>query len=332
MTTAILDADYIRYAVACAGETRSILVTHKASGRTKEFPTRTEFWGNWRTKDGGYLADINKSRTSPFTYDEFDVEDVQRAEDLANVLHSCKLMYENVVKAVGATKHKGFLGKGKSFRHDLATVLEYKGNRKDLITPLLMQEVTEYMVKKFKVEIVEGIEADDKCVIEAFRKPDCVVIAVDKDTGGCAVNWYNPNKPEQGIINCNQFGKLWLDDKKEVKGYGRLFHYFQCGYGDDVDNYRANSACSVKWGKQSAYKALADVQDDKEALTALVGIYKKLYPEETTIKGWRGDSITIDAAYMLSENWHLSRMLRTYEELENKVEVLDVLSRMGIEV
>lgn len=327
---AIVDADYILYAVACAGEKRSVKVVHKKSGRELIVPTRTEFYGDWRKKEGGRLAEINKAKNSDFKWDDFEYIDLQEPEPIENVLHSAKLMYESVVKKAGCDKQKGFLGSGPTFRHELATILEYKGNRIDLLKPVLMDEVREYLIKKFKIEVVKGIESDDACIIEAYNKKDHVVIAIDKDTGGNAVNWFNPNCPEQDIVNCNQFGKLWLNDKNEVKGIGRLFFYLQVAYGDDIDNYRANSASDKRWGVKSAYNALVDCKNDKEAFKKLVEIYKNLYPEPKTITGWRGDEINIDWLYCLEENFALARMLRSRDELENRIYVKDILDKMEI--
>lgn len=330
MTTAIVDADYILHAVSCVGEKRSVRVVHKVSGREISVPNKTTFYGDWRKKEGGLLAEINKAKNSSFVWDDFEYIDVQEAEPIDHVLHSAKTMLNSVVKAVGATKHKAFIGSGKTFRNDVATVLEYKGNRKELITPLLIEDVRDYMVNRLKVEVVESIEADDRCIIEAYKKKDHIVIAVDKDTGGNAVNWYNPNHPDNGIVNCDTFGKLWIDDKGEVKGIGRLFFYFQVCYGDDVDNYRANSATTMKWGKKSAYKALVDCKTDKEALQVVVDCYKKLYPEPKVIQGWRGDEFEVDWLYIANENWQLARMLRTMDELNKPVLLADALDKMGL--
>lgn len=331
MTTAVVDTDFILHAVACAGEKRYVDVIHKASGRKLRVDNKTQFYGSWQRKDGGILAEINRAKGKNWTWEDFEYIDVQEPEPLENVLHSAKVMFESVVKRAGCSKYKAFIGDGKpTFRNELATILEYKGNRKDLISPIYKDEVRDYLVRKFKVVTVSGIEADDACIIEAFKKKDHVVIAVDKDTGGNAVNWFNPNHEEDGVVNCDQFGKLWLNNKNEVRGIGRLFFYYQCAYGDDVDNYRANSASDKRWGSKSAYKALVGCQNDKEALEALVGVYKSLYPEPKMITGWRGDEFEIDWLYVASENWQLARMLRSMDELTNRIELEDVLCKVGV--
>lgn len=330
--TAVIDADYIAYAVASAGEKRTVIVTHKPSGREIEVKTRTEWHGHHLKKDGGMLAKINENRTSPFSADEFEFEDVQTPEPIENVLHSAKMMFQGACKQVGADGWVGFLGGSTNFRDDVATILRYKGNRESLIKPLYLQEVREYLVRRFNLEVVDGIEADDACIMEAYGKDDHVVVAVDKDAAGNHVKWYNPNNPEAGIVDCRQFGKLWLNEKGEVKGVGRMFFYFQCGFGDPVDAYRANSACDKPWGQKSAYKALSHCTNDREAMEALKGVYETLYPEPKTITGWRGDEIEIDWKYVLNENWQLARMLRNMDELKSPILATDVMDKMGIEL
>ena len=327
---AVIDADFIAYACASAGEQRSVKVTHKASGREIEVDTRTSWYGDWRKKEGGMLAEINSKRDSPYTWDDFEYEDIQRPEPIANILHSTKLMLNGVVEKSGCSDYIGFLGKGKVFRHDLSTILEYKGNRKELLTPVHLAEVKDYMVRRLGMEWVEQIEVDDRVIIESFGKPDHVVIAVDKDALAQPVNVFNPNYTELGIINCNCFGELNINSKNEVKGFGRKWLYQQWLSSDPSDNYAANSASNKRWGAKSAYAALVDTKTDREALQAVVNAYKELYPEPKEVVGWRGDAIVVDHMYMLQENFDMCRMLRNYDELENRLMVKDIFDKLGV--
>ena len=61
MSVAHYDRDSVKYAAASAGEKRSVIVTHKSTGRSIEVDTRTSFYGHWKKKDGGKLAEINKN-------------------------------------------------------------------------------------------------------------------------------------------------------------------------------------------------------------------------------------------------------------------------------
>ena len=54
MTIALIDADWIVYSCAFAGETRNVRVLHKSSGKEKMFDNVTSFWG--RKKNDWWLA------------------------------------------------------------------------------------------------------------------------------------------------------------------------------------------------------------------------------------------------------------------------------------
>lgn len=326
---AIIDLDLYKYHASAAGEKRSVLVTHKATGRSIEVDTRTDFYGDWRKKQGGKLAEINKSRDSPFTWDEFEYEDIQRPEPVANVLHTAKLMVEKDLKSSGADSYKAFLGEGESFRVELSTLLKYK-DREHLLKPVLLEEVSEYLKSKFKAETITEIENDDAVVIECYKKPNKFALIEDKDFWGCPIKVWDRNQQDRGIVNCNKFGRLFLDSKGKVRGEGRLFFYWQVLSQDLTDNYKANCFSDVRWGDKSAYSALVNATTDKEALQSIVDGYKLLYPEPKTVVGWRGDAIEIDWLYVASENWHMARMLRTTDELESRIELKEVLIKVGI--
>lgn len=327
--TAVVDLDLYKYHAAAAGEKRSVRVTHKASGRSISVNNRTEFYGDWRKKEGGILAEINAKRTSHFTWDEFDYEDVQEPEPIANVLHTAKVMVEKDLKSSGASSYLAFIGEGESFRVGISTILKYK-DRENILRPVLLDEVSEYLKKKFKASVVTGIENDDQVVIECYKRKDRFALIEDKDFWGCPINVWDRNQQERGIVDCNKYGKLFLDSKGKVRGEGRVFFYWQVAASDATDGYAANSASDIRWGDKSAYNALVDCKNDKEAFQKLVEIYKSLYPEPKTITGWRGDEINIDWLYCLEENFALARMLRTKDELENRIYVKDILNKMEI--
>ena len=320
--TAVWDFDYIRYAVGFASEKRVIKVIHKQSGDEWDLKSRTDWYGRTRAKDGGLLAEINKSRDIPYALDEFEIYDIQIPEPLENCLHSAKVKVESVSKILGTKNIIGYHGLGDSFRVSSSTVLGYKQNRIDNLKPIHIEAITDYIVKKWRSVPCEGLEADDWCIISAYGKKDHVVCTHDKDVLGCGVYSFNPTKPELGVQNGNCFGSLWLEEKtnskgkveKTVRGIGRKFFYYQLSSQDNVDNYRAHAASDVKWGELSAYEWLRDCKNDTEALTAVSRIYKHLYPCPRKVIGWRGDEILVDWRYMLSENWIMARMLRTPDE------------------
>ena len=182
------------------------------------------------------------------------------------------------------------------------------------------------MQKKFKSTIIRHWEADEAVVMECYRQSDKFAMIEDKDFWGCPINVWDRNQQGRGIVNCNKFGHLFLDEKGKIRGEGRIWLYHQICSGDNIDNYYANSASDVKWGDKSSYNRLKDCKTDDEAFATMVDIYKTLYPEVKTVKGWRGDDILVDWKYMIEENFRMARMYRTETD---HVSLVNVLSERG---
>lgn len=325
--TGHFDLDCVKYASASAGEKRSVCVTHKTTGRTLVVPTRTEWYGHWKTKTGGQLAEINKTRDSPFAWDEFEYEDIQEPEPIENILHTSKLMVEKGVAASKADVVEYYLGVGDSFRVELSTLLKYKGQRLNMLRPVLLDEVTDYLSKKFKAQIISDYEVDDQVVMNSYRNKGHFVIGIDKDFLGSGSAFFNLNTPEKGIQRTDCFGSLHIDSKGYVKGIGRMFKLFQVCSSDTSDNYAANCVSDLKWGDKSAYKALKGCRDDKELFQAAVDIFKKLYPEPKVVTGWRGNEINIDWLYVMQECFHMAHMHRRPSDF---VELKGVLTKLEV--
>lgn len=322
--TAIIDADFIKYMAAACGEKRSIIVTNIHTGEEYTFKTRTEFYGRGKGKNGGWLAEYNLAKNLDLTFTDFDIKDVQTKLDFSNCTNVVDYQIRQGLAGIGTNKYKAFVGRGDSFRVERSTLLKYKGQRTTLLKPLYLTDVEEYLIEKYNAEIVTGIENDDRCVIECYKKPDNILLAAEKDFYSCPVKYYNA-AAKVGIINCDCFGKLALNDKKEVKGYGRLHLYYQVCAGDKSDNYCANAASDVKWGEMSAYNALKDCKNDKEAWLAVEKVFKLLYPEPKQFTGWRGDTLHINWEYVMNECFDMARMWRFENDY---VKASDVLNKM----
>lgn len=328
MYKSVIDADGIAFTCAAAGEKRSIVVTHKNTLEQWTHPNRTEFWGKKRSRDGGELAKLNEGRDSPYTWEEFNITDVQTVEPIENILHSTKLTFQRWLDTLGTKKYKAFIGGDSNFRVERSTLLKYKGDRDQMIKPLSLGEVQDYLVSKYKAERCVNIESDDAVVIEAFGKKGHVVQTYDKDAYGQPVLVLNMTRPEEGIVNGNQFGKLWLNDKKEVRGIGRMFLYWQTLNGDPSDDYKANCFSDLKWADMAAYNHLKDATNDKEAFEKIISGFKLLYPEPKKVVGWREQEIEIDWLYVAQEMFTMARMLRKKDEPE--ILLTDIFNRMEI--
>ncbi len=308
-TIAILDLDWCKYTAAAIGEKRSIVAVHNSTGKEYPFKTRTEFWGRKKARDEGWLGEQNKNE-KVFHHEDFTIQDIQTPEPIENVLHTAKSMVDGALYNLGTKSYKGFVGKGKSFRVDRSTLLEYKGARNIVAKPIYLEEVSEYLIKKYNAEVVTGIENDDGVVMAAYKNPEHVVVGCDKDFYGCPIRFFNVNRTQEGVINCDKFGKLWRDEKGNVRGFGRQFLYFQTSSNDKSDGYAANCFSELRWADASAYEVLKDSLNDKDAWQNIEKIFKKLYPESKEVLGWRGNTINIDWSYVMDECFDMARMLR----------------------
>jgi len=329
MTTAHFDLDAIKYAAASAGESRTVKVTHKVSGRHISVPNRTAWYGHWKKKEGGKLAEINKGRETPFLVDDFTYEDVQTPEPIENVLHTAKVMVEKAIKECGTSSAKYYIGKGDPFRVELSTLLKYKGQRSSSLKPLLLDDVAEYLTKKFGADVVEDYEVDDVVVMNSYGKKDHFILGIDKDYAGSGSNFFNMSMPEKGIQNTSGLGGLYIDSKGYVKGVGAMFKLFQVCSSDSSDNYAANCVSDVKWGDKSAYNALKDCKNDKELFQASVGIFKLLYPEPKIVTGWRGNQFEVDWLYVMQECVNMAHLHRKPSDF---IDLKSVFEKLGVEV
>lgn len=331
MSTAHVDLDFVKYAAASAGESRSVKVSHKTSNWTTTVNNRTEWYGHWKKKTGGKLAELNATRPEDrqVKWDDFEYEDIQVPEPIENVLHTARLMVEKAIDESGATDAKFYIGKGDSFRVERSTLLKYKGQRHSSLRPVLLDEVSNYLTNKFKAQVITNIEVDDAVVINSYRKKDHFILGLDKDYLGAGSRFFNVNTPDKGVQETNLFGNLYIDSKGYVKGVGRMFKLFQCCSQDMSDNYAANCFSDVKWGEKSAYNALKDCKDDRELFQASVDVFKTLYPEPKTVVGWRGDEILIDWKYVMQECFDMCHMLRWENDSVN----LDVVfNKLGVDI
>jgi hypothetical protein len=327
MAEIVWDYDYIKYTIGSVSEKRTITATHKTTGTTKSFKTRSEFYGHYIKKAGGWLAEYNKGRETPFLVDEFSIEDVQTPEPVEFALNMVKSHINGVLSKLDMSSHYGYIGKGDSWRVGASTILKYKGSRSSALRPIHLDAIEDYLVRHHDATEIRELEADDKVVMDCTADQSLTLVGVDKDYRGCNLTLFNPDKmgePEK----ISGFGKLYIGSDKQVRGEGRIFLYHQILSGDSSDEYCANSASDVKWADKSSYAVLSKCSDDKQALQGVVDAYKTLYPTPRKIVGWRGDEIEVDAMYVLQENWTMAHMLRKENDY---IVVKDLLSKLNIQ-
>lgn len=353
----VFDMDFVIFEAVSVVEDRFITATHIPTNTVMEFKNKTELWGKKRTRDGGWIESSNKALgTIKWKAEDFEIVEGHRLRDFkikeggnkysertgyytAPWEGAKKILDDKInliVKTLGATSYSGFTGTGNVFRHDLCTLLYYK-DRDELLRPFLLDQMKKYVCEHHNCELVTRIEADDACtmaVLDGYNKwvkggkkdSDIVIgIAIDKDSKQTSGWHYNPNKDSTPRL-IEGFGKLWLTEKGEVDGEGRMWLYYQM-FGDSADNYKANCFSDVKWADKSGYNALCDCKNDKQAWEALVKSFKLMYPEKKMVEGCKGP-VEIDWLCVLQEMANMAFMLR---KPNDKLAVVDVLTKLGVD-
>lgn len=147
-----------------------------------------------------------------------------------------------------------FTGKG-NFRKEIAVTAPYKGTRK-ADKPYHFGLLREYMQKSWGFIEVEGMEADDKLGIEAYKhKPEeTIIVSLDKDLDMIRGNHYNFVREEQYVIT----------EEQAIRNF-----YLQMLTGDKVDNIIGLAGI----GPVKSKKMLADCKTEKEMYDVVLAAY-----------------------------------------------------------
>lgn len=312
---AAIDGDLLAFKASAANETRSIEVTHVPTGRIKVFKHRTEF------KE---TIDLEK-----FPLTAFVINDKQETADLSYALHTVKKMIEGICKTCKTDQYEIYLSGADNFRDTLPLPSRYKGNRDGLMRPLQLTEVKDYLINVHKAEVVVG-EADDKISIRQYEgvksKTKIIGCSTDKDslgTDGWIYNWDTMEKP----MLVKGLGELHIDEKGKVRGHGSKWKYLQWIVGDQIDGLNPCELAKVKFGEKSGYKALVDLQTEKECWQAVHDLYLKWYPESIEYIDQNGAKCCADYLDIAQVYWDGIHMLRWEGD---RVNVREVMQKMGI--
>jgi len=250
------------YSAACAAET----VSYRYNG--------TEYEGKRKLKEAHPNAD------------EAEIETIVRAQPESHARQNCRQLLQSILDACAPVKsYKGFLTGPGNFRYELATIQPYKGNR-TAAKPTWFSSVQQFLIEECNGEMVEGIEADDKLVIEFLKDPKHSIVATrDKDMAQV-----------EGI-------RLYDWKKKEIRYVSpeeaRKNFYTQLLTGDATDAIRGVDGI----GPKTAEKLLQNITNEKLMLTVCHAQYLKAYGK--------------NAWSFLVENAKLLYLLRKEEDIAN---------------
>jgi hypothetical protein len=169
-------------------------------------------------------------------------------------------------------------GKG-NFRFDIAKRTPYKvrlGNK-----PFHYANLKAYIKGMYDYRESSGMEADDLMSIDQTANPDNTIICSrDKDlksVPGWHYGWECGNQPSFGPMLVDEVGKIWLNDKRELKGYGGLFFYSQCLTGDTVDSI---PGLGGRTGAVRAHTILGGCDGLLEAFSRVQNAYRDRYGDK----------------------------------------------------
>lgn len=311
-----IDCDEVAYSVAAACEERTIKVTNNSNGEFSSFKHRTE------------LKKLLAGLEVPADF--FTIEDVQTADELANALHSVKMVIKSNEEACKSDVTELYISGKDNFRDSIPLPTKYKSGRADNLRPLLLDDIRKYLIEKRGAIVVDGQETDDKIcqrMWDGYSTGQKIIgVTRDKDACGSSGWLFNPDKMSEPEF-IDGFGKLYLDEKGKVRGVGRKWLYVQVCIGDSTDTYNPSEIAKVKYGEKSAYKLLEPLQTDKECWQAIYDLYKTWYPAEVKYKDWMGEEREVDALFILQMYFDCARMRRWNGDT---VSVKDILIKLGV--
>lgn len=353
----VLDLDQTCFVSASGAEKRSIEVTHIESGRKKIFKNRDAFWGRTRKVPGGWLKDQNANMEvkakaegrefTPWTRDDFTVEDIQTPEPVENCLHILKTKINVIFEHLGFSGDSGLgvLGGENNFRLMLPAPERYKENRDGTLRPILLAETREYVKKKYNAKVIDGVEADDYLSMlmysgwETYKKTgkfNYLAASFDKDQKGTPGLLFDTMRDSEEkkwkhpvpMIIDDSMGAIWMEGNK-VKGWGKKFFGYQMLCGDSSDNIKPYQCFDIdgRFGDTSAFNLIGHLQDEKSMWQAIVAQYQQWFPKGVEFTSWDGSKKKMSAGQWASIIFQMVYMKRTPGD---KTTLASELKRVGV--
>lgn len=240
-----------------------------------------------------------------------ETESYVQEEDISGAIHGFKSMVQNIISGARADTATLYLtGKG-NFRETVATLAEYKGNRKDSARPVHYEALREYATTHLDAVLIEGMEADDAMAIEQTKdREGTVICTIDKDlmqVPGLKFFWNKRDKKTGDTSDCF----IYVDEDTAVR------HFFtQLITGDASDNIPGLKGTKEAPGPgaRGAKKAFENCSTVAEYYDAALSLYRDKYGDATTYIGWDGRKRTATVDAILQENAALLWMKRDASE------------------
>lgn len=174
----------------------------------------------------------------------------------------CDKLMRDIIEAVQANSYRAFLTGSNNFRKEIDP--EYKANRKDKPPPKWLQQCREFLVREWKAEVADHIEADDLLGINQDKVTRTTIIcSLDKDL------LQIPGKHYRWQIGTEKWTKQasWHD----ISYIDGLRHFYSSSLiGDKSDNIKGVD----KIGPVKAEKAIVGCEAEQEMFDICRELYK----------------------------------------------------------
>lgn len=176
---------------------------------------------------------------------------------VSHALHSAKKFIADTLEFTGCSRAIVLLTKGGDcFRHHLATIQRYKGNRMGMDKPAHYDAIREYYMEYHNAKMYDKWEADDAACMALHKGSErssstYILATIDKDLAQQRGRHVNPNKKDEGVYVIS-----------EVEGWYNFYH--QMLMGDKADHIKGLSGKkgAPGIGKAKAHKLLAPAGDN----------------------------------------------------------------------
>lgn len=181
---------------------------------------------------------------------------------LKEAKYNCDQKVRDIMDAAGCEKGQLFLTDGPSnFRHKVATIKPYKGNRDENSKPAYWGAIRQHLRYEHNAEIVYGCEADDAMAME--QSDDTVICSRDKDLDqvpGWHYSWKCGRQREKPLY--------YVTEQEGLASF-----YMQLIMGDVGDNIPG----LYRMGKVKANKALEGCTTELQLFRAVKKMYQDYF-------------------------------------------------------
>lgn len=197
----LIDADILVYRNAWA--VQKTHYTHKETGEFFDGKAKASEW--LIELYGGPVSKGKRNWLKEHWKDE-EWEAVEEIEEWK----ACRFLLDHSIDKiktnVGATDFALYLSPDRCFRHDIATVLPYKGKRRP--APFYKDKAREHFINYYAAVVGENIEADDLCGLN--QTTETIIASIDKDLLSIPGHHYNIDSEEQVVIDLYEADQMFF--------------------------------------------------------------------------------------------------------------------------